>query len=563
MHVSPSPAPAGTGLRPAALLRFVIAALLHRGAATALQVGSIALGAFALLVAGSLGVAVWEEQRHALADRLPERIVALAPDVGDAGRRFNASCVAALEALPGVARVVPQIELFAEVGVAGGARVEAIVEGVAGADPRTAPERLSSGLAPRTGALEAVVTRSLERLIAGEQRLAAGSASLVMQVTRTRAGVAERRAIELRIVGVLEREPAERLYVPLDLAEELDLWALHKSGPGGTRAGESCMAPAGGDDPDAPLHEYALSGWCDGVEVPLLATASADERDGLPVLAGRLPAIGSREIVVGVSQLERLDRRASLEIAFEPLRDELRAPVALRFVACGLAAGGRARIDAHVAAQLVAWQRGELHYDAARGAFMTPRDAYLAAGHVRANVFAAAIDDVERVVGALRERGFDTHDSLADLAALHHLGELLLRVVLFVVAGYVASGAINALVVSALGVRARLWEIGVLASFGLTRREIVRGFALQGALIGLAALLLAWGAHALLGASIRTLVAEALGGTGGAAVSTAPLPAWLLALALLIALASALAGSLLPALVAVLRPPAATLAGRE
>src|SRR5262249_4052831 len=105
---------------------------------------------------------------------------------------------------------------------------------------------------------------------------------------------------------------------------------------------------------------------------------------------------------------------------------------------------------------------------------------------------------------------------------LQRLGRILVFLVGFFALGCVLNAAITVLITTLMSVRSRLWEIGILRAHGLSSRDVLSLFAIQGVVIGGGAFLAAAGAVWLLEPWLRGLVVQAFALKTTAALNGSP-----------------------------------------
>lgn len=317
----------------------------------------------------------------------------------------------------------------------------------------------------------------------------------------------------------------------------------------------------------------------DGVAepVPLLASAPDDpERFSQPVVSGTWlrDDLGANQVVLprawlGLSEDTRghdvLGRSVSIlltrQLGLGP-EEVLRLPLQL----VGLVDGERAFGPTSLLADLARWRADQVVYDDGSGAFRSPADIVTAQGDLNCNVFATDVASVPAVVRELRDRGYETHDRLAEQQALARLGRVLGFLVVFFALGCAANAAITVCVATMMNVRSKIYEVGILRAHGLRRSEVLGIFAWQGALIGLAAFALAVLVVLIVEPFIRDGVVEMFSLDGGQVLAGSPFEArwwWVPTSAFAAAFLFSLVGVLWPAARACRLSPVEALRSRE
>ena len=197
---------------------------------------------------------------------VPTKVVALTPDVADASMRLTAERLREIGRLTGAALVRPHVELTVRLSLDGGGptTVDVTAEGVLADEPAVSGAALAGGGGLVTGDRQVVLPPGALRKLGGDPDAAA---SVTLQISRTVDGRDEVCRVPLRVAGVLRDDGTDdRAFVPLALAESLDLWATDKT--------------AGLGDDATPRPAYAPA----DVWVPtVLAARAADEAAAMHV----------------------------------------------------------------------------------------------------------------------------------------------------------------------------------------------------------------------------------------------------------------------------------------
>ena len=220
------------GMRWGQRIRFALADARSRRLMMALNVLVVAVGVVYLLPLGFYGQAVYNYQRGLFERTLPTRVTATCPEVTDQTRRFTAEKIREITRLPWVAEAFPQIELGVKLSVGPASSVRTQIEGTVPTDPAFSTARLCWGrpVADATQP-EIILGLPLLRKLGGRLDDAGPTPSTVfIEVSRTVSGREESHKMAFRVVGLVKYQAVDKAYVPLALAEHLDLWCMHKIG---------------------------------------------------------------------------------------------------------------------------------------------------------------------------------------------------------------------------------------------------------------------------------------------------------------------------------------------
>lgn len=304
-------------------------------------------------------------------------------------------------------------------------------------------------------------------------------------------------------------------------------------------------------DPDRFARDLTHGGWLRGdrgmgqVVLPRRAFDELTDEDARSVIGRSVSMRFERSLHGGIGAVEGL---------------------AMPLEVVGLAAGDAAYVPVELAASVDLWGAGKLAFNQTRGVFESPADVALAAGHVRANVFADGAEQVAAVVGALRDAGYHTEDSLAEQESLRRLGKILVFIVGFFVLGCVLNASITVLVATMMNVKSKIFEIGILRAQGVRVRAVLGIFASQGLAIGALAFVVAALCTLALEPLLRGPVRQVFGLESGGVLAGSPFEAglwWLSATALFVAVAFSFCGVVVPAAFACRLAPVEALRRRE
>jgi hypothetical protein len=241
---------------------------------------------------------------------------------------------------------------------------------------------------------------------------------------------------------------------------------------------------------------------CGRETIQLEATTASDPRRfAAAVLRGTWPTEHGGEVVLPAALVAKVFPNEppaacvgrELTLTFE--RDDaahdfdrtLTLPVRL---ACVTWDGKGGFVSAELAVGVTLWAAGKVVHSTTRKAFESPAVRYERAGFARCNLDMADATQVARAVGRLQAEGYSVSHRLGELQGQQRLGRVLAVVVAVLVGGYLLSGLITVFASNAQQVASKVYEIGVLRSLGMGRREVVSLFAIQGFVTGLAAFLL-------------------------------------------------------------------------
>ncbi|MCA8956263.1 MAG: hypothetical protein KDC87_09315 [Planctomycetes bacterium] len=158
--------------------------------------------------------------------------------------------------------------------------------------------------------------------------------------------------------------------------------------------------------------------------------------------------------------------------------------------------------------KLRAFRAGKLRFDTASGTFAPlppPNDPL----PVRARLFARSLDDVAPLVQHLRRTfGYETTDQLEAHRALRALGHALAAVVACLVGASLLLAALMMFGMNAQKLQHSLFEIGLLRAHAVPDRQILGIFAVQGAVLGAIAFLVAFAAQAALAPGVRAVLSS-------------------------------------------------------
>ncbi len=315
-----------------------------------------------------------------------------------------------------------------------------------------------------------------------------------------------------------------------------------------------------------------------GQQVQWCGSGPSDpERFAAPLLAGSwlgedasvhpvvLPQAVAVEAAGGRSLSSLVGSAITLHLARQ-LAGKSVETIALPLRVVGIVASAQGYLPLALAGEIGLWREGKLMFNDTRLTFETPLDIALRSGAVRCNIDAVDVEATTAVVQALRKRGYRTEDRLAEQEGLRRLGRVLVFVVGFFVLGCVLNAAISVCISTAMNIRAKVYEIGILRAHGVGNGRILAIFGAQGTLIGTAAFLVAVGFVFLLGPALQGLIGEAFGLKDGLCLTATPFdPAlwWLPALVLGVSVGFSLLGVLIPAALACRLSPVAALRSRE
>jgi hypothetical protein len=278
-----------------------------------------------------------------------------------------------------------------------------------------------------------------------------------------------------------------------------------------------------------------------------------------------LPIETVKELFPGREPSRALGERVELQFARERAVSDVDPTLTLSFKLVGISEGKVGHASLSCLQGIALWGQGKVIYSESRKAFISPVEIYQQAGHVRCTIDVSNAESVPALVEWLDRQGYRSEHHLAEQQGLHKLGRVLVFLVLFFVVGFAATAAITVLISNAMNIASKTHEIGILRAQGVSSREIVSIFALQGFLGGAAAFLLG----ALLVVLVEPLFSEVVRGTFKLPseaielrlVSPSHWPLFVLALGL--ALLATTFGALLPALKACRLSPVQAMQRQE
>ncbi len=307
-----------------------------------------------------------------------------------------------------------------------------------------------------------------------------------------------------------------------------------------------------------------------GADLTFVGTEAADpERFAAGLTAGRwLGGEDAQDAVVPVAWAQSRGWKIGDSIHVKLPRDAAGRgeEIAVRLRLVGLTAKERAYVPHRLVRDVYLWQGRRLEYDEVRQQFRSPLETSRAAGYRRCNLFAPSTAEVEGLVRRLRALGYETEDHLAEQAELRRLGRVLLGVVLFFAAGCALIAAVTVGLTTMLNIQSKCWEIGILRSLGVSSRDVLRVFLVQGVLMAVAGFGLALLIYVACERWFRGVAGQALGIRDPAFTegwSLQPGLLWLPAVVGLVAVAFTLLGVWLPARRACRLMPAEALRRRE
>ena len=211
------------------LLRYALSDLRHRWPSTLLNKSAVALAVVYGLLLGHFAVGIYAYQRDVMGESIPTKVVATVPDVTDTGRRFTSERVASLRARRDVRAAFPHVSLNVGVSLSADRMLNVPAEGTVPEDPALRSARMAwGGAITSPGAKQIVLGRALFEKLGGTAAPAPLPTALTVEVRRTVKGRKEVYRMELRVVGLLARQRADRVFMPLDLVGLLDLWCTSK-----------------------------------------------------------------------------------------------------------------------------------------------------------------------------------------------------------------------------------------------------------------------------------------------------------------------------------------------
>jgi ABC-type lipoprotein export system ATPase subunit len=293
------------------------------------------------------------------------------------------------------------------------------------------------------------------------------------------------------------------------------------------------------------------------------------ERFAAALTAGRWPAgADGRQAAVPAAWALRRGWKLGDSIHLKLPRDEAGRgeTIAVRLKLVGLTASEQGYVPHSLVRDVRLWQARRLEFDEVRQDFRSPLEVGRAAGYRRCNLFARGSAEVEGLVGRLRALGYETEDHLAEQAKLRELGRVLLGVVIFFASGCVIIAAVTVGLTTMVNIQAKCWEIGILRSLGVSSRDVLSVFLLQGLLMAAAGFGLALVIYVACEGWFRRAAAQALGIRDPALAEgwcLQPGLLWLPAVVGLVCVAFTLLGIWLPARRASGLMPAEALRRRE
>jgi len=216
-------------MRLSELVRYAVSDLRHRSVTTSFNVLAVALAAVYVLVLGFWGASIHHYQSTMLDESLPTQIVASVPDVTDTARRFTDERLEELRALPGVSYAMPRVEINVRVGRVGDRTVDVPAEGTLPDDPGLSPTRMAFGArvsGPR--AAELVLSLGLFEKLGGTLDGGPQPDRLALEVRRTVDGRDQTQRLELAVAGLVEYQREDKVFVPLELLRDLNLWCRNR-----------------------------------------------------------------------------------------------------------------------------------------------------------------------------------------------------------------------------------------------------------------------------------------------------------------------------------------------
>jgi hypothetical protein len=495
-----------------------------------LVLSSLVIPVVFLLVLGFYGKVTYLAQARRLADSGDTVVKAECGDVMDLSQRFTLAKVDEIRRLPGVRLAYPYVEIGVRASLDGGTSILLLAEGTIPQDPAFQPARLAWGRSVREDAAdEVVIGDSLLRKLGAEVGVNGPTpASILLQVNRTSDGDAERQTLEFTIVGVRLHHADDRVYVSVPTAERLDMWCAGKIDR--VRAEEpdaESREPGGDADPlsgsdyvNAVLRGVSLRiraqeplHWIDIEREDSQTSLQLDDAAVPEPAPGEilLPAFVAEEALPGVPAEEVVGRNVTLEIVPDGMEEFAEPVLPLVFRIAGLVD----RIDARCAPELfrdvAAWSRGELAFDESRGVFELPEDVHNRGGHLRCKVEAMDPGGVAPLVAALERRGYRTESRLGEIEGLRTLGQVIRWLVALLVFGYLASTLLTVPAASALDIRSKMRDIGILRAHGLGCRDVVTLFGLEALIVGLGAFVSGSAIAVALEPVVRSLIEKVSG----------------------------------------------------
>jgi hypothetical protein len=195
---------------------------------TVLSLTAVSVAVVYLLGLGFYGESLYAYQKALLADTLSLRVVASCTEVSDLSRRFTGEKMRELHDRD-VALIFPRLEQGIKLAN-GLQKIDVFAESTVPGDPGLAAARLSWGQAvSSTAAHEIVVPRSLFEKLGGTLTDAGLRPDhLTLEVGRVAGGRPQVHAMPVRVTGLVRFGLADRVYIPLQVAEHLQLWCEHK-----------------------------------------------------------------------------------------------------------------------------------------------------------------------------------------------------------------------------------------------------------------------------------------------------------------------------------------------
>ena len=279
-----------------------------------------------------------------------------------------------------------------------------------------------------------------------------------------------------------------------------------------------------------------------------------------------LPAAKVRQIAQGLKNDEVVGR--VVEIRFQRRKRIAAAEpeLVLPLKVVGIVDGDSAQVPLELLRQVSLWADGATVFNEAKMEFEAPAAIYARRGHVRCNIYATDLASVKPLVGALRKMGYHTEDRLADQQGLRRLGQALGFVVGAFGFGCLFVAGKMIVMTTMMNVQTKRWEIGILKAHGMRTRSILSIFAMQGALVGVAACVLGVGFVAIFEPVLRDWIRDSfqipmdtiIAGSFWSLES-----AWFVMASIVAALLLSTIGVALPALGAAAKLPVETLQRRE
>ncbi len=226
MNLIPRRSP-GLGLRER--VRYAIVALWFRKGMTAMNVASVGVAVVYFLVLSFYGLGLFCYQRSLVDESALKSVTASWPEPTDTSRWFNAARLATLRQQPGVVNAFGRIEVGVKLFTDPGTRVQATAEGTVPGRAALAAGRRVWGRAPAATGHEAALPLPLFSKAGGKVGPDGPvPETLTLEVARTTEGREEKHTLRLRVVGLLRATSAEKVYLPLSVAEHLDQWCAHR-----------------------------------------------------------------------------------------------------------------------------------------------------------------------------------------------------------------------------------------------------------------------------------------------------------------------------------------------